>query len=202
MNEGNDNMDEQSKIDMVREIRDIIPPRSQKIIFHPCIKTNLQTETKAFSKALIRHRKKSLEEALALLVTIKKTIVAVTKLRKQMSDQKQFVTHPKMLSTWLNQDGWLEDYQDQPQQVMAQNKANLCPQCNRPATIRNADGVYVCRDNYLANADDPFGLKDIHKKMIERDPKRPNESWKDWALRQMAGKAIPGMRNEPLQQKS
>jgi len=195
-------MDDQSIVDMVREIRDIIPSRSQKIIFHPCIKTNLQIESKAFKKALSRHKKKSLEDCLDFLVNIKKTIQAVTRIRKKMSDDKQFVSNPKMLSTWLNQDGWLDDYQDNPQQVIANNKAELCPCCEKPATIRNADMQWVCHDNYLANADDPYGLEDIHRRMLEKDPKKPNESWKDWALRQMTGKVIPGMTDGTLQQKS
>ena len=194
-------MDDKSIVEMVREIRDIIPSRSQKIVFHPCVKTNLQIESKAFQKALSRHKKKSHADCLDFLINIKKTIQAVTRIRKQMSDDKQFVSNPKMLSTWLNQDGWLDDYQDNPQQVIANNKAELCPCCDRPATIRNSDMVWVCHDNYLANADDPYGLKEIHERMLTKDPKKPNESWRDWAMRQMAGKVIPGMTNGSLQQK-
>lgn len=194
-----DVVDSETIIEMVRGIRDLIPSRSQKIVFHPCVRTNLQTEAKALKKVFTRHKKNRADTAAELVVFIKKTIITVTRIRKKMSDDGQFVANPKMLSTWLNQDGWLDDYGETEESVRKNHAETLiCDCCGKPATIRNADMVWVCKDNYLANVEDTYGLNEITKKMLAKDPKKENETWRDWALRQMKGKYVPGLNREPV----
>ena len=145
----------------LEQLRKTIPAKSRNLKkssqnkITPCWRTNKTVEKKSLQKLFTRHSANTEIKKRLLLDDILKNYQKIVAIRKTMLDENEFLSQPRMLSVWLNQDGWLDEFEDdEPPKTKTKQ---LCYCCGLPGTMRLENGKLVCRKEFEKS--DPWFLQ-------------------------------------------
>lgn len=184
--------------DLLDLLRDRIPAKSRGAAKGktnrqpPAWRTNRTTELKALKKALTRHQCATFEKRLALVNTMLEEFAAAQRYRRTTLDANEFVAQPRMLSVWLNQDGWLDEYETPSSELRSQSSNNQCshPNCSSAGKWRTETGALICEPHYLETAPEVQELNRMVRALKLEHPVRDGETVRAWSLRLLADKSI------------
>lgn len=184
---------DQLVIDLLDTLRNQIPAKTRgahkgkpnKIT--PCWRTNKAQEMKALEKAFTRHKKTTNEDKMTLVNDMILHYNEICRYRTAALKADEFLSQPRMLSVWLNQDGWQDEFETAPSEMKARVVDRTCPCCGKEGVTTTESGQWVCEK--VAEKHDPWMimLREQHKKNLAKYPRNPNEDWRDWSFRVLKG---------------
>jgi hypothetical protein len=183
--------------DFVDLLRDRIPAKSRGAAKGktnrqpPAWRTNRSTELKALKKAFTRHGCVTFDKRMALINTMLDEFAAQTRYRRTTLDADEFVSQPRMLSVWLNQDGWQDEF-ERPSSELSRSSDGQCthPHCSSRGCWRLETGALVCKQHYLETAPEIQDLNRVTLQLQTAHPRRDGESVRDWCFRLLSDKSL------------
>ena len=182
--------------DLTDTLRDICPTKNRGASKNkvnkttPCWRTNKGLESKALEKAFTRHKKKSDNEKCEFVNDIIINYRESYRYRETVQKAGEFLSQPRMLAVWLNQDGWLDEFETAPSEMKAKIVDRTCRCCGNEGTIGGAGDSWICEKEYRRTDPQIALLREITKRNLQEVPKKPGESWKDWSFRVMDVKGL------------
>ena len=177
--------------DLLDMLRETVPAKSRGATngrtnkSPPCWRTNRATEHKALVKAFARHQATTFEQRLALVNKMTDGFSAANRYRRAALGAKEFVSQPRLLSVWLNQDGGRDEFEGPITELRAQWTDDRChiDGCGEPAVWRTENNQRICKPHYEETAPEILALKRMSEDLEFKFPRRRDESKRDWSLR-------------------